>query len=152
MNEQWWCYRCGDWRSQTVCLVCGQKQIMAPRFSAEPKKEQADAPEGVSVESKTFSSREGQTRISEPIPSASDLGEDDWDFNQIPISREPASKAVDWSGFLSNVATIGFGSFGFGSALAMVLSFQLNRSIMWAVVHGLLSWVYVLYRAWQGNY
>ena len=39
-----------------------------------------------------------------------------------------------------------------GSALAVVLSFQLNHSILWAVLHGMLSWFYVLYRAWQGNY
>ena len=34
----------------------------------------------------------------------------------------------------------------FGSALAMVLSFGKNESILWAIIHGLLSWIYVLYR------
>lgn len=33
----------------------------------------------------------------------------------------------------------------FGSALAMVISFTLWRSVGWAIIHGLLSWVYVLY-------
>lgn len=33
----------------------------------------------------------------------------------------------------------------FGSALAMVISFVTWRSIGWAIVHGLLSWVYVIY-------
>ena len=41
---------------------------------------------------------------------------------------------------------------GFGSALAMILSFQLNDSIPWAIVHGICSWFYVIYRAWKGNY
>lgn len=35
----------------------------------------------------------------------------------------------------------------FGSALAMVLSYVQNSSIIWAMVHGLVSWFYVLYRA-----
>lgn len=34
----------------------------------------------------------------------------------------------------------------FGSALAMVLSYAKNESILWAIIHGLLSWIYVLYR------
>lgn len=33
----------------------------------------------------------------------------------------------------------------FGSALAMVLSFSLNKSILWALFHGVLSWFYVAY-------
>jgi len=36
---------------------------------------------------------------------------------------------------------------GFGSALAMAVSFTLNKSIGWAIVHGLLGWFYVVY-AW----
>jgi len=39
-----------------------------------------------------------------------------------------------------------------GSALAMILSFQLNHSIVWAIVHGLCSWFYVIYRGIKGNY
>ena len=33
----------------------------------------------------------------------------------------------------------------FGSALAMVISYTKWNSIFWAIVHGLMSWVYVLY-------
>ena len=33
----------------------------------------------------------------------------------------------------------------FGSALAMVISYNAWHSIGWAIVHGLLSWVYVIY-------
>jgi hypothetical protein len=35
----------------------------------------------------------------------------------------------------------------FGSALAMVISWSVNHSILWAIVHGLLSLVYVVYYA-----
>jgi hypothetical protein len=34
---------------------------------------------------------------------------------------------------------------GFGSALAIVVSFTTHHSILWAMVHGILSWIYVLY-------
>jgi hypothetical protein len=33
----------------------------------------------------------------------------------------------------------------FGSALAMAISFHLHQSVLWAIVHGLLSWIYVVY-------
>ena len=33
----------------------------------------------------------------------------------------------------------------FGSALAMVISYANWHSVGWAIFHGLLSWVYVIY-------
>ena len=33
----------------------------------------------------------------------------------------------------------------FGSALAMVISYTAWKSIGWVIVHGLLSWAYVIY-------
>ncbi|MBQ9196257.1 MAG: hypothetical protein IJ157_03350 [Clostridia bacterium] len=33
----------------------------------------------------------------------------------------------------------------FGSALAMVISYTAWYSVGWAIIHGLLSWVYVIY-------
>lgn len=33
----------------------------------------------------------------------------------------------------------------FGSALAMVISYTTWQSVGWAIVHGLLSWAYVIY-------
>ena len=33
----------------------------------------------------------------------------------------------------------------FGTALAIVISWSLNHSILWAIIHGLLSWFYVIY-------
>lgn len=35
----------------------------------------------------------------------------------------------------------------FGCALAMAISFNVNHSILWAILHGILSWFYVLYYA-----
>jgi hypothetical protein len=34
---------------------------------------------------------------------------------------------------------------GFGTALAIAISWSANKSILWAIIHGLLSWVYVIY-------
>ena len=36
---------------------------------------------------------------------------------------------------------------GFGSALAMVISYDANHSIAWAIIHGLFGWAYVVYFA-----
>lgn len=36
---------------------------------------------------------------------------------------------------------------GFGSALAIAISWSANHSILWAILHGLFSWFYVIYYA-----
>jgi len=36
---------------------------------------------------------------------------------------------------------------GFGTALAIAISYTHNQSIPWAILHGLLSWLYVIYAA-----
>ena len=36
---------------------------------------------------------------------------------------------------------------GFGSVLAITISWSVNHSIGWAIVHGILSWLYVIYYA-----
>ena len=35
----------------------------------------------------------------------------------------------------------------FGTALAIAISYSNNHSILWAIVHGVLSWLYVIYFA-----
>lgn len=35
----------------------------------------------------------------------------------------------------------------FGCALAIAISYFHNHSILWAIFHGLLSWLYVIYAA-----
>ena len=39
-----------------------------------------------------------------------------------------------------------------GSAMAMILSFELNHSVLWMVFHGVCSWSYVIFRVVEGNY
>ena len=34
---------------------------------------------------------------------------------------------------------------GLGSAIAVAVSWSLHKSILWAIVHGILSWFYVIY-------
>ena len=36
---------------------------------------------------------------------------------------------------------------GFGTALAITISWSVNHSILWAILHGLFSWFYVIYYA-----
>jgi hypothetical protein len=35
----------------------------------------------------------------------------------------------------------------FGSAMAIAISWSVNESLLWAIVHGVFSWFYVIYFA-----
>ncbi len=35
----------------------------------------------------------------------------------------------------------------FGTVLAITISWSQHKSILWAIVHGILSWIYVIYYA-----
>ena len=39
----------------------------------------------------------------------------------------------------------------FGSALAIAISWSVNKSIIWAIIHGFLSWFYVAWYALTRN-
>ena len=43
-----------------------------------------------------------------------------------------------------NVVSTGI---GFGSALAITISWSLHKSLLWAVIHGIFGWFYVIYYA-----
>jgi hypothetical protein len=43
--------------------------------------------------------------------------------------------------------TVAQSGIGLGSAIAVVCSWQRNRSILWAILAGILSWFYVFYFA-----
>lgn len=45
------------------------------------------------------------------------------------------------------VQRVGWHGVGFGSALAMAISFNVNQSLGWAILHGLFGWFYVIYFA-----
>ena len=34
-----------------------------------------------------------------------------------------------------------------GSALAIAISWSVHKSILWAIIHGIFSWLYVIYYA-----
>ena len=36
---------------------------------------------------------------------------------------------------------------GLGSAIAVAISWSLNKSIVWAAIHGFFGWFYVIYHA-----
>jgi len=45
---------------------------------------------------------------------------------------------------MSEAATAGI---GLGSAIAVAISWSINKSILWAILHGFCSWFYVIYFA-----
>ena len=47
----------------------------------------------------------------------------------------------------ASVETVTSSGISLGAALAVVCSWQRNRSILWAVLAGILSWFYVVYFA-----
>jgi len=51
-----------------------------------------------------------------------------------------------WRGYSVRLEGAKYGA-SFGSALAMAISYNTNHSILWAIVHGVLSWIYVVYFA-----
>ncbi len=48
------------------------------------------------------------------------------------INNDIKNKAID-------------GGIGLGSIIAVVASWSRNKSILWAIVHGLMGWIYVVY-------
>lgn len=36
---------------------------------------------------------------------------------------------------------------GLGSVIAVTVSWERNKSILWAILHGIFSWIYVIYYA-----
>jgi hypothetical protein len=48
---------------------------------------------------------------------------------------------------MSHRADVAKHGISFGSALAVAISWHQHQSILWAIVHGILSWLYVIYCA-----
>ena len=36
---------------------------------------------------------------------------------------------------------------GFGTALAITISWSANKSLLWVIIHGILGWIYVVFYA-----
>ncbi|MDR0262625.1 MAG: hypothetical protein LBV59_07220 [Sphingobacterium sp.] len=47
----------------------------------------------------------------------------------------------------STTQTITQSGIGLGSVIAVVTSWDRNKSILWALIHGILGWLYVIYFA-----
>lgn len=37
------------------------------------------------------------------------------------------------------------GGIGIGTVIAIILSWTVNHSILWCILHGILGWIYVIY-------
>ena len=48
---------------------------------------------------------------------------------------------------MQTTETVAQSGIGLGSAIAVVCSWHRNRSIFWAIVAGIFSWIYVIYFA-----
>lgn len=48
---------------------------------------------------------------------------------------------------MSNSSSSVSAGIGFGSALAIAISWSVNKSILWAILHGIFGWFYVIYYA-----
>jgi hypothetical protein len=57
----------------------------------------------------------------------------------IRISREEGSMNYSIEGAKYGIS--------FGTALAIAISYTTNHSILWAIIHGFFSWLYVIYFA-----
>jgi hypothetical protein len=60
---------------------------------------------------------------------------------------EDSVKALESKGKEGNLEGLNVG-YLLGSALAIAISWSIHQSILWAILHGILSWFYVIYFAW----
>ncbi len=71
------------------------------------------------------------------------------------IEREPRSgeyipgnrSQQSWQGRARLIQVPATRALGFGAMLAIAISYDHNQSIGWAILHGLLSWFFVIYAA-----
>jgi hypothetical protein len=54
---------------------------------------------------------------------------------------------IPFAQITAQTQTVAQTGIGLGSAIAVVCSWQRNRSILWAILAGILSWFYVVYFA-----
>ncbi|MGO1584706.1 MAG: hypothetical protein ACTHXJ_01870 [Mesonia sp.] len=57
---------------------------------------------------------------------------------------------ADTGDFTSTTSVVQKGV-GLGSVIAVVTSWERNKSILWAILHGIFSWFYVIYFALTRN-
>jgi hypothetical protein len=79
-------------------------------------------------------SRRSLFREDRAVPSYSSVG-----FKNRPLAAREVDMNYGYEGARYGVS--------FGTALAIVISYTNNHSILWALIHGFLSWFYVIYYA-----
>ncbi|WP_283640961.1 hypothetical protein [Mesonia mobilis] len=57
------------------------------------------------------------------------------------VEKSLAFNDIDFTS-KSNVIVNGI---GFGSVVAAITSWERNKSVLWVIIHGMLSWIYVVY-------
>ncbi|MFL9835340.1 hypothetical protein ABS765_15035 [Chryseobacterium sp. ST-37] len=57
---------------------------------------------------------------------------------QSPTNAEPANKVTN---------TVTQTGISLGSVIAVVISWDRNKSLLWAIIHGIFGWLYVIYYA-----
>jgi len=46
---------------------------------------------------------------------------------------------------MDNSNSVVYAGMSMGSTLAMILSWATNKSVLWCILHGICSWLYVIY-------
>jgi hypothetical protein len=65
-----------------------------------------------------------------------------------PFDRQPAGGFMNRSNRTTEITRAGV---TMGSALAIAISWSTHQSILWAIIHGFFSWLYVIYFALTRN-
>ena len=65
---------------------------------------------------------------------------------EIVNADDQENRMNGWSGYRVRFEGAKYGV-SFGSALAMAISYTNNHSILWAIIHGIFGWLYVIYFA-----
>jgi hypothetical protein len=72
-----------------------------------------------------------------------------------PVSDGSFSNPQSVGGFTVNKETrtreVVRSGVSMGSALAIAISWSTHQSILWAIIHGVFSWLYVIYFAFTRN-
>ena len=81
--------------------------------------------------------------------AGSDFDDDmDLSIDELEVRLEQLEDQVSELGNqLQTSQTAGIGFYGLGAAIAVVLSWSRNASILWCILHGIISWIYVAYFA-----
>ena len=64
----------------------------------------------------------------------------------IAAGQTRRNRVNGWRGYSVRLEGAKYGV-SFGSALAIAISYTNNHSILWAIIHGIFSWLYVVYFA-----